>query len=55
MKFSLELAHIEQLYRQHHQGNHFHVRIQLNVPGHELVSGSEPDENRAYSDLYIAM
>ena len=54
---SIQSCHvaIEQLHRQHHQGNHFHVRIHLKAPGHELVSGSEPDENHAYSDLYIAM
>ena len=46
---------IEQLHRQHHQSNHFHVRIHLKVPGHELVAGREPDENHAYSDLYVAL
>ncbi len=46
---------IEQLHRHHHQGNHFHVRMDLMVPGHELVAGREPDENHAYSDLYVAL
>ena len=46
---------IEQLHRHHHQGNHFHVRIDLKVPGHELVADREPDENHAYSDVYVAL
>ena len=46
---------IEQLHRHHHQGNHFHVRIDVKVAGHELVAGREPDENHAYSDLYVAL
>jgi ribosome-associated translation inhibitor RaiA len=46
---------IEQLHRHHQQGNHFHVRIDLKVPGHELVAGREPDENHAYSDVYVAL
>jgi len=46
---------VEMLHRHHQQGNHFHVRIDLKVPGHELVAGREPDENHAYTDVYVAI
>jgi ribosome-associated translation inhibitor RaiA len=46
---------VEQLHKHHHQGNHFHVRIELKVPGHELIAGREPDQNHAYTDAYVAL
>ncbi|MEY5098104.1 MAG: hypothetical protein RJA36_823 [Pseudomonadota bacterium] len=46
---------VELLHRHHQQGKHFHVRIDLKVPGHELVAGREPDENHAYTDVYVAI
>lgn len=46
---------IEQRHRHHTQGNHFHVRIDLKVPGHELIAGREPDQNHAYTDVYVAL
>ena len=46
---------VEQLHRHHQQGNHFHIRIDLKVPGHELVAGREPDLNHAYADIYVAI
>lgn len=46
---------VEELHRRHQQGNHFHVRIDLTVPGHELIADREPDENHAYSDVYVAL
>jgi ribosomal subunit interface protein len=46
---------VEQLHRHHQQGNHFHVRVDLKLPGHELVAGREPDLNHAYTDVYVAL
>lgn len=46
---------IAQLHRHHAQGNHFHVRLDLRVPGHELIAGREPDQNHAYTDVYVAL
>lgn len=46
---------VEQLHRHHQQGNHFHIRIDLKVPGHELVAGREPDQDHAYTDPYVAL
>lgn len=46
---------VEALHRHHHQGNHYHIRIDVKVPERELVAGREPDEHRAYSDIYVAI
>ena len=46
---------IEQLHKHHQRGNHFRVLIDLKVPGQELVAGREPDQNPAYTDVYVAL
>lgn len=46
---------VELLHKQHRQGNHFQVRIDLTVPGGELVSSREPDDRHAYTDVYVAI
>lgn len=44
----------EQLHRHHQQGNRFHVRIDLTLPGGELVVGRDhPDQ--AHEDPYVAV
>lgn len=46
---------VEALHKHHHRGNHYHVRIDLTVPGGELVANREPDEHHAYADVYVAI
>lgn len=46
---------VESLHRHHQSGNHFHVRIDVRVPGRELVAGREPDEHHGYTDVYVAI
>lgn len=46
---------IEQLHRHHTQGAHFHVRIDVAVPGHELIADRAPDQNQAYTDVYVVL
>lgn len=46
---------IEALHKHHHQGNHYHIRIDVKVPDRELVAGREPDEHHAYTDIYVAI
>ncbi len=45
---------VEQEHRHHHQGNLFLVRVDLTVPGHELVAGHESPQHHAYEDPYVA-
>lgn len=46
---------VEALHRQHHKGNTYHVRIDLTVPGHELVVSRDPGQNHAHEDVYVAV
>ncbi|OGA25174.1 MAG: 30S ribosomal protein S30 [Betaproteobacteria bacterium RIFCSPLOWO2_02_FULL_67_26] len=46
---------IEEQHKHHQHGNHYHVRVNLTVPGAELVASREPDEHHAYTDVYVAI
>ena len=46
---------VEALHKHHRQGNHYHVRIDLRVPGGELVTSRQADEHHAYTDVYVAI
>jgi cold shock CspA family protein len=37
------------------QGNLFHIRIDLTLPGREIVVSREPTLHRAYEDVYVAI
>jgi ribosomal subunit interface protein len=43
------------LHKHRHQGNRYHVRVDVGVPGGELIASREPDEDHAYTDVYVAM
>jgi ribosomal subunit interface protein len=46
---------IEQPHRQHHKGNHFRVRVDITVPGEEVVVGRDPADNGAHEDAYVVI
>jgi len=46
---------VETAHRQHRQGKLFHVRIDVRVPGRELVVRREPAEHRAHEDVHVAV
>jgi ribosomal subunit interface protein len=46
---------IESRHRHHHKGNLYHVRIDLTIPGGELVVNREPGEHQAHEDVYVAV
>lgn len=46
---------VEQHHRHHRQGNLFHVRIGLKVPGGELVASRDPGQHRAHEDAYVTI
>ena len=46
---------VEAHHKHHHKGNLYHVRIDLTVPGSELVVGREPDQHHAHEDVYVAV
>jgi ribosomal subunit interface protein len=46
---------VEAQHRHHHQGNVYHVRIDLTVPGEELVVSRDPGRDHAHEDVYVAI
>lgn len=46
---------VELHHRHHHQGNLYHVRVDLKVPDEELVASREPAEHHAHEDVYVAI
>ncbi len=46
---------VEARQTRHQQGNLFHVRIGLTVPGGGIVAGREPATRHAHDDVYVAL
>ncbi len=46
---------VEAPHRRHHKGKHYHVRIDMTVPGGELVVNREPSKHSEYEDVYVAV
>jgi ribosomal subunit interface protein len=46
---------VEAPHRRHRQGKLFHVRVDLMVPGGELVVRREPAQHHAHEDVYVAI
>jgi ribosomal subunit interface protein len=42
-------------HRHHHQGNIYHVQINLTIPGGELVINRQPPAQQTHEDLHIAI
>ncbi len=46
---------VEAPHGRHHQGKLFHVRVDLTVPGSEIVVSREPAEHHAHEDVFVAV
>jgi len=46
---------VEASHRRHHQGNLFHIRLELGVPNKELVVSREQHDNHAREDIYVVI
>ena len=46
---------IEAPHQQHTKGNKFKVRIDVTVPGKELIVDKDPGDTNAHEDVYVAM
>lgn len=46
---------VELHHRHHHQGNLYHVRVDIKVPDDELVASREHDLHQAHEDVYAAI
>ncbi len=53
----IESCHVivEAPHRHHHQGNVYHIRVRLTVPGDEIVVSRDPPEHAQHEDLYLAI
>ena len=41
--------------KRHQQGKLFEIRVDLTVPGREIVVGRDPGENHAHEDAHVAV
>jgi ribosomal subunit interface protein len=46
---------IEAQERRHHKGKLYHVRLDITVPGAEIVVSRNPKEKHAHEDVYVAI
>jgi ribosomal subunit interface protein len=46
---------VECQHPRHQQGNLFRVRVDLKVPGEEIVVGRDPAAHHAHEDVYVAI
>ena len=46
---------VEELHHHHRKGNHFQVRVEVTVPGAEMVANREPNAHHSYTDIHVAI
>jgi ribosomal subunit interface protein len=46
---------VECQHRRHQEGNLFRVRVDITVPGREIVVGRDSKPGRAHQDIYVAI
>ncbi|MDO9139735.1 MAG: HPF/RaiA family ribosome-associated protein [Methylobacter sp.] len=46
---------VEAEHQRHHQGNQYHIRIDITTPRKELVVSHEHHDKQAYEDIYVAI
>jgi ribosomal subunit interface protein len=46
---------VEAEHHHQHQGNLYHVRVDLNVPNKHIVVSREHHDRQAYEDVYVAL
>ncbi len=46
---------IEAPHQHHRKGKHYRVRVDITVPGGEVVAGRDPTPAAAHKDVYVAM
>lgn len=46
---------IEIPHKHHHQGNIYHVKIDITLPGAEILANHHSDKHHAHEDVYVAI
>ena len=46
---------VEEPHRHHHQGNLFSVKIDVTLPGHEVVASKQSGQDHSHEDAYVVI
>jgi ribosomal subunit interface protein len=46
---------VEAEHQSHHQGNQYHIRIDITTPRKEIIISREHHDKKAYEDIYVAI
>src|SRR3989442_6536194 len=46
---------VESPHRSHVRGKRYRVRVDVTVPGRELIAGTSPSDDAGHTDLYAAI
>jgi ribosomal subunit interface protein len=46
---------VESPHHHRQRGQHYHVRVDLSVPGRDIVVSRNPEKKEAHQDLYVAI
>ena len=46
---------VEAEHQHHHQGNQYHIRIDITMPGKELVISREHHDRKDYENIYVVI
>ena len=46
---------IEEPHKHHHKGRLYAVKLDITVPGEEIVVSRNPDKDHAHEDIYVAI
>ena len=46
---------LEAQHKHHHKGNLYHCRIEISVPGEDIVVSRSPQDNHSHEDAYVAI
>lgn len=49
-RVTIELPH-----QHHHKGNLFGVKVDITLPGKEIIADRKPDQDHAHEDAYVAI
>lgn len=46
---------VEAPHQHHQQGKLFNIKVDITLPGHEIVADRHPDKHHAHEDVYVAL
>ena len=46
---------VEAPHQHHHKGNLYNIKVDVTLPGEEILATRHPDEHHAHEDIYVAI